>query len=76
MTYRTANRIRKYVNGYGFISFSKNHSQGLKNISKKIINKEMSSASRLKIKDLDKVLHKSKYGKIGNEFGKIAGKKY
>ena len=66
MTYRTDNRIRKYVKGYGFISFAKYHSQGLKNISKKNINKGISSASKL---------NKSKYGKIGNEFGKIAGKK-
>ena len=54
MTYRTDNRIRKYVKGYGFISFAKYHSQGLKNISKKIINKGISSASKL---------NKSKYGK-------------
>ena len=63
MTYHTDNRIRRYVNGYGFMSFAKN--LGSK-YGKKIIDKGIAAS-------------KSKYGKMlkkqGTEFGKIAGKK-
>ena len=63
MTYRTDNKIRKYVKGYGFISFAKN--LGPKH-GKKIIDKGISASQ-------------SKYGKIfkkqGSEFGRIAVKK-
>ena len=68
MTYRTENKIRKYVKGYGFTSFAKN--LGSK-YDKKIMNKRISAASKF---------NQSKYGKMlknqGSEFGKIAGKKY
>ena len=63
MIYRTDNRIRKYVKGYGFMSFAKN--LGSK-YGKKIMNKGISAASKF---------NQSKYGKMGSEFGKIAGKK-
>ena len=67
MTYRTDNKIRKYVKGYGFMSFAKN----LKSkYGKKIMNKGISAASKF---------NQGKYGnmfkKHGSEFGKIAGKK-
>ena len=67
MTYRTDNKIRKCVKGYGFMSFAKN--LGSK-YGKKIMNKGISAASKF---------NQSKYGKMlknqGTEFGKIAGKK-
>ena len=67
MTYRTDNKIRKYVKGYGFVTFAKNF--GAK-YGKKIMSKGISAASKF---------NHSKYGKIlknqGSEFGKIAGKK-
>ena len=76
MTYRTDNKTRKYVKGYGFMSFAKNQrfSQGLKNLGnkfgKKIMNKGISFASKF---------NQGKHGKMlknqGSEFGKIAGKK-
>ena len=76
MTYRTDNKIRKYLKGYGFMTFAKNQrfSQGLKNFrskyGKKIMNKGISAASKF---------NQSNYGKMlknqGSEFGKIAGKK-
>ena len=63
MTYRTDNKIRKYIKGYGFMSFAKN--LGSK-YGKKIIDKGISASQ-------------SKYGKMskkqGSEFDKIAGKK-
>ena len=67
MTYRTDNKIRRYVKGYGFMTFAKN----LKSkYGKKIMNKGISAASKF---------NQSKYGNIlkkhGTEFGKIAGKK-
>ena len=67
MTYRTYNKIRRYVKGYGFMSFAKN--LGSK-YGKKIMNKGISAASKF---------HQSKYDKMlknqESEFGKIAGKK-
>ena len=63
MTYRTDNKIRKYVKGYGFMSFAKNFGN---KYEKKIMNKGISAASEF---------NQSKYGKIESEFGKIAGKK-
>ena len=63
MTYRTDNKIRRYVKGYGFMAFAKNIGN---KYGKKIMNKGISTISKS---------NQSKYGKIGNEFGKIAGKK-
>ena len=67
MTYRTDNKIRKYVKGYGFMTFAKN--LGSK-YGKKNMNKGISAASKF---------NQSKYGKMlknqGSEFGKIAGQK-
>ena len=60
MTYRTYNKIRKFVKGYGFMYFAENIEN---KYGKKIMSKGISSISQLS---------KSKYG---NEFGKIAGKK-
>ena len=63
MTYRTDNKIRRYVKGYGFMSFAKN-------IGNKYGKKIMSATSKF---------NQSKYGnmlkKHGNDFGKVAGKK-
>ena len=44
MTYRTDNKIRKYVKGYGFTSFAKN--LGSK-YGKKIINKGISASKKI-----------------------------
>ena len=63
MTCRTDNKIRKYVKGYGFMSFAKN-------IGNKYGKKIISATSELNQSNYGKML-KSK----GNEFGKIAGKK-
>ena len=67
MTYRTDNRIRKYVKGYGFMGFPKN--LGSK-YGKKIMNKRISASKKF---------NQSKYGTMlknqGSEFGKIASKK-
>ena len=68
MAYRTDNKIKKYVKGYGFISFAKNIGS---KYGKKIINKGISAASKF---------NQNKYGKMlknqGSEFRKTAGKKY
>ena len=67
MSYRTDNKIRRYVNGYGFTTFAKNFGS---KYEKKITNKGISATSKF---------NQSKYGKMlknqGTEFGKIAGKK-
>ena len=63
MAYRTDNKIRKYVKGYGFMRFAKN--LGSK-YGKRIINKGISASKKF---------NQSKYGKVGSEFGKIADKK-
>ena len=63
MTYRTNNKIRRYVKGYGFMSFAKN-------LGNKYGKKIMSATSKF---------NQSKYGNMlknhGNDFGKIASKK-
>ena len=46
MTYRTDNKIRRYVKGYGFMSFAK--SLGNK-YGKKIMNKGISAVSKFKV---------------------------
>ena len=67
MTYRTDNKIRKYVKGYGFMTFSKN--LGSK-YGKKITNKGISTASKFNQSKYGNMLKKHRSG-----FGKIAGKK-
>ena len=52
MAYRTDNKIKKYVKGYGFISFAKNIGS---KYGKKIINKGISAASKF---------NQNKYGKM------------
>ena len=63
MTYRTENKIRRYVKVYRFMSFAKNLGN---KYGKKIMNKGISLISKF---------NQSKYGKPATEFGKIAGKK-
>ena len=67
MTYRTDNKTRRCVKGYGFMSFATDLRS---KCGKKIMNKGISTASKF---------NQSKYGKMlknqGSEFGKIAGKK-
>ena len=75
MTYSKDNQIRKYVKGYGFMSFAKNFGS---KYSKKYLNKGISASKR--IKDTTSKFNQSKYGKMlkkkqGSEFRKIAGKK-
>ena len=74
MTYSKDNQIRKYVQGYGFMSFAKNFGS---KYGKKFLNKGISASKR--IKDIASKFNQSKYGKVlrnqGTEFGKIAGKK-
>ena len=67
MTYRADNKIRRYVKGYGFISFAKN--LGSKYV-KKIMNKVISPASKFNQSKYENMLKNQ-----GSEFGKIAGKK-
>ena len=52
MTYHTDNKIRRYVKGYGFMSFAKN--LGSK-YDKKIMNKGISATSKF---------NQSKYGNM------------
>ena len=59
MTYSKDNQIRKYVKGYGFMSFAKN--LGSK-YGKKFLNKGISASKR--IKDTASKFNQSKYGKI------------
>ena len=63
MTYRTDNKIRRYVKGYGFMSFPKN-------IGNKYGRKIMSATSKFNQNEYGNMLKKH-----GNYFGKIAGKK-
>ena len=83
MTYSKDNQIRKYVKGYGFMSFAKNFGS---KYGKKFLNKGISASKR--IRDTTSKFNQSKYGKVlkiedlakglknqGSEFGKIAGKK-
>ena len=59
MTYHTDNKIRKYVRGYGFMSFAKKF--GYK-YGKKIINEGISTSKRIKT-SVEK-RNQSKYGKV------------
>ena len=72
MTYSKDHQIRKYVQGYGFVSFTKNFGS---KYGKKFLNKGISASKR--IKDTTSKFNQSKYGKVlknqGTEFGKIAG---
>ena len=74
MTYSKDNQIRKYVKGYGFMSFAKNFES---KYGKKFLNKGISASKR--IKNTAPKFNQSKYGKIlknqGSQFCKIAGKK-
>ena len=74
MTYSKDNQIRKYVRGYGFMSFAKKFGS---KYGKKILNKGFSASKR--IEDTASRFNHNKYGKVlknqGIEFGKIAGKK-
>ena len=74
MTYSKDNQIRKYVKGYGFMSFAKKIGS---KYGKKFLNKGISASKR--IRDTASKSNQSKYGKMlknqGSEFGKIAGKK-
>ena len=81
MTYSKDNRRRKYVKGYGVMSFDKNFGS---KYGKKFLSKGISAPKR--IKDTGNVIKKSaskftqsKYRKVlknqGSEFGKIVGKK-
>ena len=67
MTYRTDNKIRRYVKGCGFMSFAKNLASKYGN---KIMNKGISAASKF---------NQSKYGKTlkkeGSKFLKPSVKK-
>ena len=55
MTYRTDNKIRRYVKGYGCMSFDKN--LGSKN-GKKIMNKGIAAASKFNQSKYVKTLKK------------------
>ena len=73
MTYHTDNKIRKYVQGYGFISFAKKFGS---KYGKKFLNKGISASKR--IKTAATKFGQSKYGKVlkkeGSKIGKLAGK--
>ena len=58
MTYHTDNKIRKYVKGYGFMSFAKHFGS---KYGKKFLNKGI-SASKI-IKDSSSKLNQIKFGK-------------
>ena len=65
MIYHTNNKYRKYVQGYGFLSFAKRFGN---KYSKKIVNKGITAATRF---------NKSKHGKAlkkGLKFAKTSGK--
>ena len=49
MTYSKDNQIRKYVKGYGFMSFAKNVGKG-----KKVLNKRISASKRIKDREFYK----------------------
>ena len=75
MTYPTDNRIRKYVQGYGFLSLVRNFGS---KYGKKILNKVISASKR--IKTAANKFNESKYGKTlkkeGLKVGKFAGKQH
>ena len=58
MTCHTDNRIRKYVQGYAFLSFAKTFGS---KYGKKFLNKGISASKRLKT--AAKKFNESKYGK-------------
>ena len=58
MTYHKDNKIKKYVQGYGFSSFAKNFGS---KYDKKFVNKGISASKR--IKTVAKKFNPSKYGK-------------
>ena len=64
MTYHTNNKYRKYVQGYGFLSFVKRFGN---KYGKKIVNKGITAATRF---------NNSKHGKAGVrlKFAKTSGK--
>ena len=72
MTYHTDNKVRKYVQGYGFLSFAKTFGS---KYGKKFVNKGISASKRLKT--AAKKFNESKYGKTlekeGLKVGKLAG---
>ena len=74
MTYSKDNQIRKYVKGYGFMSFAKKFGS---KYGKKFLNQGFSASKR--IKDTASKFNQSKYGnmlkKQGSKFCKIGGKK-
>ena len=74
MTYSKDNQIRKYLKGYGFMSFAKNFGS---KYGKKFLNKGISTSKR--IKDRTSKFNQSKYSKVlihqESEIGKIAGNK-
>ena len=74
MFYSKDSQVRKYVKGYGFMSFAKNFES---KYDKKFLNKGISASKR--VKNTASKFNQSKYGKIlknqGSEFVKIAGKK-
>ena len=59
MTYDTDNKIRKYVQGYGFKSFAEKFGN---KYDKKFINKEISASERIKTAATN--FNQSKYGKM------------
>ena len=67
MKYRTDNKIRKYVKGYGFMTFAKNFGS---KYGKKIINKGISAS-----KKFNESKYRNMIKKHGSEFEKIEGKK-
>ena len=73
MTYHTDNKIRKNIQGYGFLSFAKKFGN---KYSKIFINKGISSVKR--IKTAAKKFDQNKYGKAikkeGLKVSKMAGK--
>ena len=71
MTYHTENKIRKYVQEYGFMSFAKKIGN---EYVKKILNKGISGSK--KIKNSAEKLNQRKYGKVlKKEAGKqLSGK--
>ena len=66
MTYSKDNQIRKYVKGYGFMSFAKNFRS---KYGKKFLNKVISASKRIKdtgnfVKNSASKLNQSKYAKM------------
>ena len=58
MTYHTGNKVRKYVQGYGFSSFAKKFGS---KYGKKFVNKGINASKS--IKTAATKFNKSKYGK-------------